>query len=124
MEQQITTLFLDIGGVLLTSGWDHNSRDLAASGFNLDKEEMEDRHHLNSALFDAGMLSLDEYLNRVIFHQKRIQIIFCILVTSCFLLFKLHHRYWLITGLLGITILIIYHFLCVGHNGNLWLWYF
>lgn len=71
MEQNITTLFLDIGGVLLTSGWDHNSRDLAAKSFNLDKEEMEDRHHLTSGLFDAGMLSMDEYLNRVIFHQKR-----------------------------------------------------
>lgn len=71
MEQKITTLFLDIGGVLLTSGWDRTSRHLAASSFNLDQDEMEDRHHLTSALFDAGMLSMDEYLNRVIFHQKR-----------------------------------------------------
>lgn len=71
MEHRITTLFLDIGGVLLTSGWDRNSRHLAASEFNLEPEEMEDRHHLTSGLFDAGMISLDEYLNRVIFHQKR-----------------------------------------------------
>lgn len=56
---------------MLTSGWDHNSRDLAAKSFNLDPEEMEDRHHLTSGLFDAGMLSMDEYLNRVIFHEKR-----------------------------------------------------
>jgi hypothetical protein len=26
----ITTLFIDIGGVLLTNGWDHLSRKLAA----------------------------------------------------------------------------------------------
>ena len=71
MEQQITTLFLDIGGVLLTSGWDRNSRQLAATSFNLNHEEMEERHHLTFGLYEAGMLSMDEYLNRVIFHQKR-----------------------------------------------------
>lgn len=71
MEQKITTLFLDIGGVLLTSGWDRNSRQLAATSFNLDREEMEDRHHLTFRLYEAGMLSMDEYLNRIIFHQKR-----------------------------------------------------
>ncbi|HAH22954.1 MAG TPA: hydrolase [Prolixibacteraceae bacterium] len=71
MEQKITTLFLDIGGVILTSGWDRHSRHRAVTRFNLDQEEMEDRHHLVSGLFDAGMLSMDEYLNRVIFHQKR-----------------------------------------------------
>ena len=71
MEQPITTLFLDIGGVLLTSGWDHNSRQLAATNFNIDQVEMEDRHHLTSGLFDAGLLTMDEYLNRVVFHQKR-----------------------------------------------------
>ena len=26
VTKQITTLFLDIGGVLLTNGWDHNMR--------------------------------------------------------------------------------------------------
>ncbi len=42
----ITTLFLDVGGVLLTNGWGHQSRALAAKAFDLNLEEMEDRHHL------------------------------------------------------------------------------
>ncbi|HLN73214.1 MAG: HAD family hydrolase [Methylococcaceae bacterium] len=71
MEQRITTLFLDIGGVLLSSGWDRHSRLRAATSFNLDHEEMEDRHHLTFGLYETGMISMDEYLDRVIFHQKR-----------------------------------------------------
>ena len=43
---EITTLFLDIGGVLLTNGWGHQSRALAAKVFDLNLDEMEDRHHL------------------------------------------------------------------------------
>jgi hypothetical protein len=42
----ITTLFLDIGGVLLTDGWDHKARRRAAMYFRLKFAEMEDRHHL------------------------------------------------------------------------------
>ena len=42
----ITTLFLDIGGVLLTNGWDHHARKRAATNFKLAFAEMEDRHHL------------------------------------------------------------------------------
>lgn len=65
----ITCLFLDIGGVLLTNGWGHESRKLAADTFDLDSAEMEDRHHLNFETFEIGKLTRDEYLNRVIFYQ-------------------------------------------------------
>jgi len=34
----VTTLFLDIGGVLLTDGWDHHARKQAATNFKLDTE--------------------------------------------------------------------------------------
>ncbi len=42
----ITTLFLDVGGVLLTNGWDHHARRRAAKNFKLQWAEMEDRHRL------------------------------------------------------------------------------
>jgi len=32
----VTTLFLDIGGVLLTDGWDHHARKRAATNFELE----------------------------------------------------------------------------------------
>ena len=67
----ITTLFLDIGGVLLTNGWDHQARERAATHFKLELAEMEDRHHLTFDTYEEGKLTLEEYLNRVVFHQKR-----------------------------------------------------
>ncbi len=67
----ITTLFLDIGGVLLTNGWDHHARKRAATNFKLDLAEMEDRHHLTFETYEEGKLTLEEYLGRVVFYQKR-----------------------------------------------------
>ncbi len=67
----ITTLFLDIGGVLLTNGWDHNIRRRAAEKFSLDYNEMNERHHLTFDTYEEGKLSLDGYLNRVVFYQER-----------------------------------------------------
>ena len=67
----ITTLFLDIGGVLLTNGWDHKIRARAADKFGLDYDEMNERHHLTFDTYEEGKLSLDEYLNRTVFYEKR-----------------------------------------------------
>jgi putative hydrolase of the HAD superfamily len=67
----ITTLFLDIGGVLLTDGWGHLARKRAAVNFKLELAEMEDRHHLNFEIYEEGKLTLEEYLGRVVFYQKR-----------------------------------------------------
>lgn len=69
--QQITTLFLDIGGVLLTNGWDHNARITAAREFHLDYAQLDERHHLTFDTYEAGKISLDDYLTRVVFHQPR-----------------------------------------------------
>ena len=38
---EITALFLDICGVLLTNGWDHHARKRAATHFTLEVAEME-----------------------------------------------------------------------------------
>ena len=67
----VTTLLLDVGGVLLTNGWDHLARKRAAKNFKLKWAEMEDRHNLNFATYEEGKLTLEEYLGRVVFHQKR-----------------------------------------------------
>lgn len=70
-HSQITTLFLDIGGVMLTNGWDHSIRMSAAEKFCLDYDEMNERHHLTFDTYEQGKLSLDEYLNRIVFYQDR-----------------------------------------------------
>ena len=68
---EITALFLDIGGVLLTNGWDHPARKRAATHFKLEWAEMEERHHLTYETYEEGKLTLDDYLGRVVFYQKR-----------------------------------------------------
>ena len=67
----ITALFVDIGGVLLTDGWDHDARKRAATNFKLELAEMEDRHHLTFDTYEEGKLTLEEYLDWVVFYQKR-----------------------------------------------------
>ena len=67
----IDVLFLDIGGVLLTNGWDRATRQRAAEKFGLDLEEMNERHHLTFDTYERGLLSLDEYLRRVVFYRDR-----------------------------------------------------
>jgi putative hydrolase of the HAD superfamily len=67
----IKALFLDIGGVLLTNGWDNHIQKRAADKFGLDYNEMNGRHHLTFDTYEEGKLSLDEYLNRVVFYQER-----------------------------------------------------
>ena len=70
-NRTITTLFLDIGGVLLSNGWGHQSRNKAIAQFNLDAEEMNERHHLTFDTYEEGKLTLHEYLNRVVFYEPR-----------------------------------------------------
>jgi len=67
----ITTLFLDIGGVLLTDGWNRKSRDAAMDAFKLNKAESDERHHLTYDTYESGKISLDTYLERTVFYQKR-----------------------------------------------------
>ena len=67
----ITALFLDVGGVLLTNGWDRDSRELAAQTFGLDRKEMDERHRLTFDTYEAGKLTLEQYLSRVVFYHER-----------------------------------------------------
>lgn len=68
---KITTLFWDIGGVILTNGWDRESRKEATETFHLDWEEFEDRHDLSFPAFDSGQITLNEYLDRTLFYRSR-----------------------------------------------------
>jgi putative hydrolase of the HAD superfamily len=67
----ISTLFVDIGGILLTNAWDNHIRKHAADKFGLNYDEMNERHHLTFDTYEDGKLNLDEYLNRIVFYQER-----------------------------------------------------
>lgn len=68
---KITTLFLDIGSVLLTNGWDTASRKLASRKFNIDYEDFAERHGYLSSLYEEGKMTLNDYLDKAIFYEER-----------------------------------------------------
>lgn len=67
----VTALFWDVGGVILSNGWDRAARSEAAQKFGLDWEEFQDRHELASPAFETGQITLDTYLQRTVFYRKR-----------------------------------------------------
>ncbi|WHF52890.1 HAD family phosphatase [Chryseobacterium gotjawalense] len=68
---KIKAVFLDIGGVILTNGWDHESREKAANVFGFDYTEMNILHNFIYNVFEIGSISLDEYLDTVLFENPR-----------------------------------------------------
>jgi putative hydrolase of the HAD superfamily len=67
----ISALFWDNGGVILTNGWDREARQRAVEKFQLDWTEFEDRHELVLNAFETGKLSLDDYVKRTVFYRPR-----------------------------------------------------
>jgi len=64
-------LFFDIGGVLLTNGWGHESREEAAKKFGLDYAEVKELHTFIFNVYEASGVDLDEYLDTVVFNHPR-----------------------------------------------------
>ncbi len=65
------TLFWDLGGVLLTNGWDTATRRRAAERFQLDLGEFQTRHEMLKNALETGRMSLEEYLRKAVFHKPR-----------------------------------------------------
>jgi len=68
--RNITILYPDIGGVLLTNGWSHESWNPTAEKFHLCITEIEARHHLKFETYDLDKLTVEEYLNHTVFINK------------------------------------------------------
>ena len=68
---EVKVIFLDIGGVLLSNGWGHESRQKAAEVFSLDYAEMDALHHFIFNVYEIGRISLDDYLDTVVFNNPR-----------------------------------------------------
>ena len=68
---QISAIFWDVGGVLLTNAWDREQRQRALERFKLDEAEFDDRHEMVVSSFERGKITLEEYLQRTVFYRKR-----------------------------------------------------
>lgn len=68
---EISAIFWDVGGVLLTDAWDRTQRQRALEHFGLDEAEFDDRHDMLVSSFERGKINLDEYLERTVFYRSR-----------------------------------------------------
>ncbi len=67
----VKALFLDIGGVFLTNGWDKGSRKKAADHFNVDFEKLNERHRIIFDAYESGKMTLAEYVDLLVFSCER-----------------------------------------------------
>ena len=70
-NSDLKILFFDIGGVLLSNGWGHESRIEAAQKFGLNYDELNTLHNFIFNVYEIGSISLDEYLDTVVFNHPR-----------------------------------------------------
>ncbi|MDQ1453843.1 MAG: putative hydrolase of the superfamily [Acidobacteriaceae bacterium] len=68
---EIRAIYWDIGGVLLTNGWDHEERARVLQQFAIPREEYEARHADANDRWERGELSDDEFLKQTIFFKER-----------------------------------------------------
>ncbi len=71
LQTSIRALFLDVGGVLLTNGWDSKVRKAISEKFGIDEKDFEDRHHLTFDTYEEGKITLDVFFDRTIFYEPR-----------------------------------------------------
>lgn len=67
----VTALFWDVGGVILSNGWDEHARAEAAKRYALDPADYEQRHKLAEVELETGAITLETYLDRTIFYRER-----------------------------------------------------
>jgi putative hydrolase of the HAD superfamily len=64
-------ILFDVGGVLLTNGWDRGERAAAAAHFGLDAAALETRHEEVMDAWERGKIDLNQYLDVAVFYEPR-----------------------------------------------------
>jgi putative hydrolase of the HAD superfamily len=68
---EISTILWDVGGVLLTNGWDHRERAAVLQHFGLDNTPFEQRHEVVNDAWEKGFITAEQYLLQTVFYQPR-----------------------------------------------------
>ena len=68
---EISTILWDVGGVLLTNGWDHLERSAVLQHFGLDSAPFEQRHELANDPWEKGFMTAEQYLLQTVFYEPR-----------------------------------------------------
>jgi putative hydrolase of the HAD superfamily len=67
----ISTILWDVGGVLLTNGWDHLERAAVLQQFGLDSAPFEYRHETANDPWEKGLMTAEQYLLQTVFYEPR-----------------------------------------------------
>jgi putative hydrolase of the HAD superfamily len=70
-KPEIRAIYWDIGGVLLTNGWDHEERARVLQQFAIPRDEYESRHEEANDRWEKGELSDDAFLKETVFFKER-----------------------------------------------------
>ena len=68
---EISTLLWDVGGVLLTNGWDRTERAAVLEQFALDGAAFEQRHEIANDAWEKGLMTAEQYLLQTVFYEPR-----------------------------------------------------
>jgi putative hydrolase of the HAD superfamily len=64
-------ILFDVGGVMLTNGWDHHERKAVIDSFNLDLAAFESRHEKPNDAWERDTITISGYLKETIFYEPR-----------------------------------------------------
>jgi putative hydrolase of the HAD superfamily len=64
-------ILFDVGGVLLTNGWDHRERAAVLDQFHLDRAAFEARHLAPYDAWERDAISVNTYLDATVFYEPR-----------------------------------------------------
>jgi putative hydrolase of the HAD superfamily len=68
---EISTILWDVGGVLLTNGWDHLERAAVLQQFGLASAPFENRHEVANDPWEKGLMTAEQYLLQTVFYEPR-----------------------------------------------------
>jgi len=64
-------ILFDVGGVLLTNGWDHRERAVVAKQFSLDLAQFEALHAAHYDAWERDSINVDAYMDLTVFYEPR-----------------------------------------------------
>ena len=64
-------ILFDVGGVLLTNGWDHDERAQVLAQFGVDRNDFEERHRAAYPDWERGAVTVGAYLDATVFTEPR-----------------------------------------------------
>jgi FMN phosphatase YigB (HAD superfamily) len=70
-RSKIETIFWDIGGVLLTNGWDKDQRADVLGRLGVDLEDYEARHDEANFYWERGLSTAERFFNQTVFTEPR-----------------------------------------------------